>query len=79
MTRYVGCMTNPALGAEQANRLQTARNEAGESYRHLAATTGIPEATLRRKLTLRPDLLTIQELSTLCDALNIDFVQTVAA
>lgn len=79
MTHYISHMTSRALGAEQANRLQSAREEAGISYRKLADTTGIPEATLRRKLTTRSDLLTINELSLICDALSVEFRGVMAA
>lgn len=71
-------MTNPMLGAEQAERLQHARELAGVSYRELSGTTGIPEATLRRKLGKRPDLLTIADLSALSDALDLEFGQVLA-
>ena len=64
-------MTHPMSAADVAQRITEARKGLGLSLRTLAAKAGLSEASLRRKLGRRPDLLTLDDMLRLSDALEL--------
>lgn len=56
-----------------AGRVGEAARAAGLTKHQLAEQTGIPYPTLRRRLEVRPDLFTVDELVRIAEATGTDF------
>lgn len=65
-------MANRIAGNHLAQRIEAARKSAGLSVLQLSEKTGIPNSTLSRKLKHSPGRLTLEDLSLIADATQVD-------
>lgn len=66
-------MSNSGAATRLAERIEEARIEAGLSHRDLSDRSGIAYSTLRRKLQVTPDLLTVKDTAAIAFVLEADF------
>jgi lambda repressor-like predicted transcriptional regulator len=69
---YVSHMSN-RKAAELATRIKAATKSAGLTTKALSDTTGIPYSTLNRKLDIKPETFTVQEITKISVALGVGF------
>lgn len=66
-------MSNSGAAQQLATRIEAARTQAGMDYRQLSHESGIAYSTLRRKIQVNPDSLTVKETASLALALGAHF------
>lgn len=66
-------MSNSGAAIKLAKRIESARAEAGVTLRDLSETSGIAYSTLRRKIQVSPDALTVKDTAALALALGAEF------
>lgn len=66
-------MTQAGRAEQVAVRVREATETAGLSLNRLAALTGIPAPTLRRRVTAGPGLFTVDEITRIAEATGQPF------